>query len=86
MANKISPDQLEAGLQQMQINTRLTSLQTALSLMATPQYSGAVDHITLLAISEDVAKFILGNLETEALKAIEEARKPTPVRPHIMRP
>jgi hypothetical protein len=38
--NKHDPQKIEAGLQQMQINTRLTALQTALELMKTTGYTG----------------------------------------------
>jgi hypothetical protein len=40
MLNKHDPQKIEAGLQQMQINTRLTALQTALELMKTSGYTG----------------------------------------------
>lgn len=109
--NKHDPQKIETGLQQMQINTRLTALQTALELMKIngytgiagqklsedPKYTGqlepvwvkppgAVDHVTLLAMAGDIENYILGTLVEEAKKAIAEASKPVPVKPHIMRP
>lgn len=85
---------------QMKINTRLTALQCAQTLMSTPGYhdanpafmvpgpdgttavpvnnSGKVDHITLLAIAGDIENYIIGDLQEEARKAIEEAKNPRP--------
>lgn len=79
---------LQARVQQMQINTRLTALQTALELMKLPNFNVTsgftpanglatkVDHVTLLAMSGDIEKYILGNLEQEAKDAIEALGKP----------
>lgn len=84
--NKHDPQKIEAGLQQMQINTRLTALQTALEIMRTQNYANTVDHITMLAMAGEIENYILGELVDEAKKAIAEANKPVPVKPHIMRP
>lgn len=71
---------LQARVQQMQINTRLTALQAAQTLMSTAGFGidgvGKVDHVTLLAMAGDIEKYILGNLEAEAQKAIEGIGKP----------
>ena len=84
-----------ARLQQMKINTRLTSLQTALELMKIPGYGFAtegmsspnvVDHITLLAMAQDVEAYVLGGLEEETQKALENAKKPPPPKILQVRP
>lgn len=46
---------------------------------------GAVDHITLLAIAQDVEAYILGTLEAETLQALDEAAKKLN-SPRIVRP
>lgn len=75
----------EAAALQLKINTRLTALQAAQSLMATAGYLqiptdtggiqivGKVDHITLLAIASEIADFILGDLEADAKQAMDNA-------------
>ena len=90
---KAELDQI-ARFQQMKINARLTALQSAQALMATPGYSGiagetrnekgelvmtwekppgAVDMITLIATAQEIENYILGQIEEESLKALENA-------------
>lgn len=84
---------MQARAQQMKINTRLTALQTALSIMQAPNYSfydynndtqkservgGDVDHLTLLAMATDIEKYILGEIEQETKEALEQLNKPKP--------
>ena len=101
-AEKANLDQL-ARLQQMKINTRLTALQSAQQLMATPGYTGipgsdkvtkeptwirqpgAVDHLTLLAMAQDIETYILGNIESETIQAMEAAKRAVS-GPKIVRP
>lgn len=101
-AEKANLDQL-ARLQQMKINTRLTALQSAQQLMATPGYTGipgsdketkeptwikkpgAVDHLTLLAMAQDIETYILGNIESETIQAMEAAKRAVN-GPKIVRP
>ena len=45
---------------------------------------GAVDHVTLLAMAQDIEAYILGDLEDEAQKAIENAKKPQAPKPSII--
>jgi hypothetical protein len=81
-------DQKEAGLMQMRINTRLTALQAAQTIMSTPGYvdgGGKVDHITLLAMAGDIEKYIIDDLAVEAEKAITAAKNAVNV-PRIHRP
>ena len=84
---------MQARTQQMKINTRLTALQTALSIMQAPNYSfcnydnstqkseragGSVDHLTLLAMAVDIEKYILGEIEQETKDALEAMSRPKP--------
>lgn len=84
---------MQARAQQMKINTRLTALQSALSIMQAPNYSmvhvnsatqelrhagGAVDHLTLLAMATDIEKYILGEIEQETKDALAALNKPKP--------
>lgn len=74
-----------ARLQQMKINSRLTALQAAQSLMQLQDYDGKRDHITLLAIAGDIEQYILGTLEEETEAALKKAKEQSNVR-QIMRP
>jgi hypothetical protein len=67
-----------ARASQMLINTRLTALQAAQGLMQTQGYTGAFDHIMLLAMAADIESYILGDMLAEAKKAMENALKPKP--------
>lgn len=82
-------DQKEAGLMQMKINTRLTALQAAQTLMGTPGFvndtTGKVDHVTLLAMAGDIENYIIGDLANEARKAIDAAAAKLNA-PKIVRP
>ena len=83
---------MQARAQQMKINTRLTALQTALSIMQAPNYSvfvhapdiepkivgGQTDHLTLLAMAVDIEKYILGEIEQETKDALEAMSRPKP--------
>jgi len=83
---------MQARAQQMKINTRLTALQTALSIMQAPNYNvfvhapdiepnimgGKTDHLTLLAMATDIEKYILGEIEQETNDALEALNKPKP--------
>jgi hypothetical protein len=71
-------EEKQAGLMQMRINTRLTALQAAQTLMGTPNYAGAVDHVTLLAMAGDIEKYIIDDLVAEAKEAIDKAKSPPP--------
>ena len=75
-----------ARAMQMIVNTRLTALQAAQTLMATRGYTeiegggsaSKVDHVTLLAIAQDVEKYILGQMEDELKAAMAAATAPKP--------
>jgi hypothetical protein len=85
-----------ARLQQMNINARLVSLETAMKLMHAPFYNyedkdnnndkvikgGKTDHITLIAMAQEIEGFILGNIEEETKQILEELKKPQVLRPH----
>lgn len=71
-----------AKLQQMNINTRLVALETGLKIMHTPNYSGVIDHITLLAYAQEIEGYILGTIEDDTKKILEELNKP---KPNILR-
>ena len=74
-----------ARAQQMKINARLTALQCAQTLMAAPLYGGTLDHITLIAMSQDIESYILGDIEDETKKALEAAAAKLNA-PRIVRP
>ncbi len=75
---------MQARAQQMKINTRLTALQAAQTLMGTPGFkptdggnaASCVDMVNLLAIATEVEKYILGDIEEETKKAIETLNRP----------
>jgi hypothetical protein len=79
-----------AKLHQMKINARLVSLETSMKLMHTEGYTQAsavnkVDAITLIAQAQMIEDYILGDLEEESKKALEEAAKKLG-GPRIVRP
>lgn len=88
----------EARVAQMKVQARQFAATMALELMKSPNYSvrddstgqpkltgGAVDHVTLLAMAQDIEAYILGNLEQEAKDALEAAAKKMN-SPRIVRP
>ena len=46
---------------------------------------GAVDHLTLLAMAQDIEAYILGNIESETIQAMEAAKRAVN-GPKIVRP
>ena len=79
-----------AKLQQMKINARLVSLETSLKLMHVAGYVEAgggnkLDAVTLIAQAGMVEQYILGNIEEESVKALEDAAKKLG-GPRIVRP
>lgn len=86
----------QARLHQMQINTRLASLQAAQTVMSTPGFRpddggnpmSRVDAITLISMACEIEKYILGEIEAETKLAIEEFNKPKTqiLKPVGMRP
>jgi hypothetical protein len=79
-----------AKLHQMKINSRLVSLETSLKLMHIAGYAQAndankLDAITLIAQAQMFEQYILGNIEEESVKALEEAAKKLG-GPRIVRP
>lgn len=69
----------QARLHQMKINTRLTALQAAAGLMPMREKESERGcHLTLIAAAIDIEKYILGEIEDETKKAIEELNKPKP--------
>lgn len=85
-------DQL-ARLQQMKINSRLTALQSAQTIMSLPGFTDPVkgneasryDSITLIAMAQDIENYILGNIEAETEAALAE-QKAKLNAPRIVRP
>jgi len=74
-------EEREARLMQMKINTRLTALQSAQTLMGTPGYNelgGTVDHSTLLLIASQIETYIIGDLEQQAKEALDKVKNPPP--------
>lgn len=90
-----SKEQLDnlARLHQMKINTRLTALQTTLELMKMRGYLqidggqevNKVDMVTLLATSQEVERYILGQIEAETVAALKTAADRLNA-PRIVRP
>ena len=74
---------LQSALELMKINGYLgvEGAKTDDDGKVTPAWvrrSGAVDHVTLLAMAGDIEAYILGGLEEEAKAAMEAASKPKP--------
>ena len=79
-----------AKLHQMKINSRLVSLETSLKLMHHHGYETAgtankIDAVTLIAQAQMIEQYILGDLEEESKKALEEAANKLG-GPRIVRP
>lgn len=78
-----------AKLQQMKINARIVSLETSLKLMHhqhfTQKAGNDIDAITLVAQAQMIEQYILGNIEEESVKALEEAANKLG-GPRIVRP
>ncbi len=78
-----------AKLQQMKINARLVSLETSLKLMHHQNYpdggANKVDAVTLIAQATMFEEYILGAIEDESKKALDEAAKKLGA-PRIVRP
>lgn len=81
--DQLTPQQIEAGVSQMKINTRLTALQSASVLMGHKDYNGVADANALITISKAIEEFIIGDLVKEANDAVAKMRNPGPT---IVRP
>lgn len=76
-----------ARLQQMNINARLVSLETAMKLMHHQHYTDGgpvnkVDAITLIATAQMIEDYVLGTIEEETKKILDELNKPKILHPH----
>lgn len=69
---------MQARAQQMKINTRLTALQSAHTIMGNTNYSGAHDPIALIAMASEIEGYILGQIEEETKAVLEALNKPKP--------